>query len=225
MRKERIAEREARHGIRTATRSSRRESERDRREAGRRRPAPSIDGDGGRSLYPVRGRREGCPVVERPSRKGTRKGDRTVIPTTDRERRDAGRKVLQVVEGGPGVRSRDDRAGEQSGSRRAGKARASRRRALALLALFLALALAAAVLYRPVARYLESRGELSRTETRLAEEKALTEELEERRARALSDKYVEGEARRMGYVKPGEIPLIVLDDKDTSTTDEASQEP
>lgn len=163
--------------------------------------------------------------MERPSRKGTRKGDQTAFPTTDRGRRDAGRKALRVVEGGLGVRSRDDRLGERSGSRRARKARVSRRRALALLALFLALALAAAVLYRPVARYLESRGELSRTETRLAEEKALTEELEERRARALSDEYVEGEARRMGYVMPGEIPIIVLDDKDTSTTDEAGQDP
>lgn len=220
-----MTEREARHGIRTAIRSSRRENERARQKAGKRRPAPFTDGDGGRSPYLVRAHREGSPVVERPSRKGTRKENRTAFPTTDRGRSDAGRKVLQVVEGGLGVRSRDDRGGERSGSRRAGKARLSRRRALALLALFPALALAAVVLYRPVARYLESRGELSRTEARLAEERALKEELEERRARALSDEYVEGEARRMGYVKPGEIPLIVLDDKDTSTKDEASQEP
>lgn len=89
-----------------------------------------------------------------------------------------------------------------------------RRRAAALAGLLLALALVAVVLSGPFSRYLESKRELSRTESQLAEERAKTQVLEERRNRALTDEYIEGEARRMGYVKPGEIPLIILDEKD-----------
>ncbi len=86
-----------------------------------------------------------------------------------------------------------------------------RRRLAAVVAFLLAIALAAAVLYGPFTRYLSSRRELGRAESLLAEETEATRALLERRERALSEEYVEGEARKMGYVKPGEIPLIVLD--------------
>lgn len=99
-----------------------------------------------------------------------------------------------------------------------------RRRTTALIGLLPVLVLACVVLYRPVVRYLESSKELANAEARLAEERALTRELEERRDFASSDSYVEGEARRMGYVKPGEIPLVVLDDKDEAVGSEAGVE-
>ncbi|MDI6873077.1 MAG: septum formation initiator family protein [Actinomycetota bacterium] len=125
-----------------------------------------------------------------------------------------------MVKGRYAGSAEQDRGSNPSGARRERKDRSPRRRAVALVGLFLALALAAAVLYRPMARYLESRNELARSEAQLAEERALTRELEERRDRASSDEYVEGEARRMGYVKPGEVPLIILDDmEDTETVE------
>ena len=102
--------------------------------------------------------------------------------------------------------------------------RRKKRRAAVLVAVLIALGLIAAVLYRPVTRVVESRRSLLRAEERLAEEKAKTRELEERLERDLSEEYVEGEARRMGYVKPGEIPLIVLDDKDRASGDGNTEE-
>lgn len=83
-----------------------------------------------------------------------------------------------------------------------------------LAAVLVSLGLIAAVLYRPATQVLESRRSLAQAEEKLAEEKARTQELEERRERDLGEEYVEGEARKMGYVKPGEIPLIVLDEKE-----------
>ncbi|MBC7253590.1 MAG: septum formation initiator family protein [Actinobacteria bacterium] len=109
-------------------------------------------------------------------------------------------------------------------ARRERKNRTSRgRRVVALLGLLLALALMAAVLYRPVTHYLESRRELARAEAQLEAERSLTRDLEERRDRASSEEYVEGEARRMGYVKPGEIPLIVFDDVEEASGEEEGQ--
>jgi len=63
----------------------------------------------------------------------------------------------------------------------------------------------------PITRLVESRRNLADTEARLAEEEERTRSLEERRDRDLTDRYVEMEARRMGYVRPGEIPIVVLD--------------
>lgn len=96
---------------------------------------------------------------------------------------------------------------------------------MVLVGLILVLALAALVLYRPVARYLESGKELARAEAQLAGEQALTRELEARRDQAASEDYVEGEARRMGYVKPGEIPLVVLDDPENAGAGEEDDSP
>lgn len=106
---------------------------------------------------------------------------------------------------------------------RAASSAAKRRRTIAIIASIIALGLVATVLYRPVMRVLESRRSLARAEEKLAEEKAKTQELEERLQRDLSEEYVEGEARRMGYVMPGEIPLIVLDEKEGASQEGGEQ--
>ncbi len=67
------------------------------------------------------------------------------------------------------------------------------------------------VLLGPVTRMLDSRREVARAEAQLAEERSRTTSLEERKAWDMTDAFVEWEARKMGYVKPGEIPIIVLD--------------
>lgn len=142
-----------------------------------------------------------------------------------REMRSGARRDLAVVRGGKAVGPESGGERKAHGARREGRGRRTRRRrAVALVGLILVLALASAVLYRPVVRYLESRRELASTEARLAEERALTRGLEERRDFASSERYVEGEARRMGYVKPGEIPLVVLDDKEGAVEGEVGIE-
>lgn len=75
----------------------------------------------------------------------------------------------------------------------------------------LALGLIVYVLLGPVTRLIESRRNLSQVETQLSEEQSRTAVLEERKAWDMTEKFAEWEARKMGYVKPGEIPIIVLD--------------
>lgn len=63
--------------------------------------------------------------------------------------------------------------------------------------------------YRPIASYLETRSE---RETRMAQVVVLRAEkqrLERRLARTTSDAALAREARRIGYVKPGERLFIV----------------
>lgn len=89
---------------------------------------------------------------------------------------------------------------------------ARRRRLVSFCALVMCLTLIALVLHGPISRMLQSRRELGQVEAKLSQEREYTRSLEERKDRALSEEYVEMEARRMGYVKPGEIPLVVLEE-------------
>jgi cell division protein FtsB len=101
-----------------------------------------------------------------------------------------------------------------------------RRRIVAAVLVVLALGLIAYILLGPLTRLIESRRNLSQTETQLAEEQSRTAVLEERKAWDMTEKFVEWEARKMGYVKPGEIPIIVLDyQEDQSTSNETSEAP
>jgi cell division protein FtsB len=77
------------------------------------------------------------------------------------------------------------------------------------------------VLLGPIMRTMESRRELSRAQSELEKERARTQELQERKERALSDEFVEKEARKMGYVKPGEIPIIVLESDEQGVKEES----
>ncbi len=95
--------------------------------------------------------------------------------------------------------------------------------AVAILVL-LAAGLITYILLGPVTRVIESRHNLAQAEAQLAEERSRTWALEERKAWDMTDRFVELEAREMGYVKPGEIPIVVLDHQDeepdtTNTTD------
>ncbi len=91
-----------------------------------------------------------------------------------------------------------------------GRVKRRRRIAGAVLAI-LAVGLIVYVLIGPVTRVIDSRRNLSRVEAQLAEERSRTAVLEERKSWGMTDTFVEWEAREMGYVKPGEIPIIVLD--------------
>jgi hypothetical protein len=78
------------------------------------------------------------------------------------------------------------------------------------------------ILLGPVTRVIESRRNLSRVESQLAEEQSRTAALEERKVWDMTDTFVEWEARKMGYVKPGEIPIIVLDYQEEETASDST---
>jgi cell division protein FtsB len=102
------------------------------------------------------------------------------------------------------------------------------RRRRRLAALFLALSAAGLITYLllgPITRAVESRGNLSRAEAQLQEERSRTQALEERKSRALTEDFVEEEARKMGYVKPGEIPIIVLDEPEAEQVPDTAAVP
>lgn len=155
----------------------------------------------------------------------------------DRMRRQEGnieeRGRLLVIEGGrhasrpDGGKRRAATGGKSATNReRAASPRAKRRRRLARAFLAaLAIGLIVFVLYGPVKRYVESRRALSGTEAELERERAETAELEARRERAKTEEFVEEEARDMGYVKPGEIPIIVIDEKNEEEEVLGSGEP
>ena len=136
-----------------------------------------------------------------------------------------GRERLRVVKGGLEGEGAP-RAARGEGSARTRRLeedpRVRRRRRLMTAFLLMACAVIVALFLRgPITRLVESRRNLAETEARLAEEEERTRSLEERRERDLTDRYVEMEARRMGYVKPGEIPIVILD---TSEGDAPGQE-
>ena len=63
--------------------------------------------------------------------------------------------------------------------------------------------------YRPLASYVATRGQLTARETTVIVLRAEKVRLERRLARTTSDAALAREARRIGYVKPGERLFIV----------------
>ncbi len=96
---------------------------------------------------------------------------------------------------------------DPSGDRRT--KRHHRRRRLAVLAV-LALIVASLVLAGPLKRNLQASSELGARRQELEVEKEKTRELQERRDRALQADFIVRQARRLGYVLRGEIPVILV---------------
>jgi len=132
-------------------------------------------------------------------------------PSSLREKK--GSQNLRVIEGGRAGKRVAAGGKEQVRTRRCEiPAKVKRRRRVALAVLIvLAAGLITYILLGPVTRVIESRRNLSQAEAELAEERSRTLALEERKAWDMTDRFVELEAREMGYVKPGEIPIVVLD--------------
>jgi Septum formation initiator len=128
---------------------------------------------------------------------------------------DNGRR-LHVVEGGRQVTEpRHKRVSGQPAHQkhRIPPAIRRRRRLAACILVLLAAGLITYVLLGPILGYVRSNRNLSKTEAQLAEEKAQTQELQDKKDFESTDKYAEGKARESGYVKLGEIPIIVLDEQ------------
>jgi cell division protein FtsB len=129
-----------------------------------------------------------------------------------------GSRDLRVIEGGRQMaRKSDEDSRQPAKKRKTVSPRIRRRRRLAVLLFVLAAAgLVTYLLLGPILRNIDSRRNLAEIENDLEMERAKTRELQERMETAQSKEYVEDEARGMNYVKPGEIPIIVLDDEEAS---------
>jgi cell division protein FtsB len=134
---------------------------------------------------------------------------------------------LHVVEGGrlEAERVYEDSRPQARAKRGVSKEVRRRRRLTAAVLALLAAGLITYLLLGPVMRTIESRNNLSRVEANLAEERSRTQALEERKGRASTEEFVEEEARKMGYVKPGEIPIIVLDETEEEQTPDSTAVP
>ena len=96
---------------------------------------------------------------------------------------------------------------------RVGRARTRRaafgRRRLRLVWLLAAVGLAVYLYYRPIASYLDTRNELASERTEVETLRIVKAELELRLATSTSLEATQREARRIGYVLPGEQLFVV----------------
>jgi len=84
-----------------------------------------------------------------------------------------------------------------------------RRRRLRLLLPVAVLGVMGFLYYHPLASYLETRSELGARQEQVVALRAEKVRLERRLARTMSDAALAREARRIGYVRPGERLFIV----------------
>ena len=104
----------------------------------------------------------------------------------------------------------EERARLGRADRRSCRARTDRRRkALVVVSLFLLAVSVFLALRGPLGRLAESERQLRELEGKLEQERAVTRSLEERLESARDPSYLERKARELGYVKPGEVPLVV----------------
>lgn len=90
------------------------------------------------------------------------------------------------------------------------KRRATRsRRRLRLVWAVALVGIAVYLYYRPLASYLETRGELATRQAEVAALEATREQLERRLVASTSLEAAQREARRMGWVRPGERLYVV----------------
>jgi cell division protein FtsB len=83
------------------------------------------------------------------------------------------------------------------------------RRRLRLVWLLALLGVAVYLYYRPLSSYLETRGDLAARQAEVESLRAVKAGLEERLANFTSLEATEREARRIGYVRPGEQLFVV----------------
>jgi cell division protein FtsB len=147
------------------------------------------------------------------------------VPRVRTGKEGRGSRDFRVIEGGRQMARKSDKDSRQPARKRKTVSPLVRRRRR-LAAFFFVLAAAGLVTYLllgPILRNIDSRRNLTEIENKLEMERAKTRELQERMETAQSKEYVEDEARGMNYVKPGEIPIIVLDDEEAP--DEGLEEP
>ena len=116
--------------------------------------------------------------------------------------------TLVGVPGGPGPPALKKAAVPERAKRTTAKARIGRRR-LRLLWTIGIVSIAVYLYYRPIASYLETRNDLSTRRAEVESLRLVRAELELRPVNSTSVDSVEREARRIGWVKPGERLFVV----------------
>ena len=99
-------------------------------------------------------------------------------------------------------------SGTEKGSARAAKARIGRRR-LRLLWVIGVVGIAIYLYYRPISSYYGTKHDLAASRAEVESLRAARAELDLRLVNTTSLDSIEREARRMGYVKPGERLFVV----------------
>ncbi|OFW61460.1 MAG: hypothetical protein A2W01_09780 [Candidatus Solincola sediminis] len=130
---------------------------------------------------------------------------------------------LQLVEGGrQGAKPRRRVSSPPARQSHAVPPEIRRRRRLATLVLvLLAAGLIAYILTGPILKVMDTRRNRAKAEAQLAEEQSRTQALQDKKELETTEEYLEGKARENGYVKPGEIPIIVLDGEDSEESSDA----
>ena len=90
-----------------------------------------------------------------------------------------------------------------------GKRRGARPRRFRVLFLTAALAAAAYLYYQPLSTYFETRNELAEARVEVEHLREAKKQLEQRLSFSTSEEATRREARRIGYVRPGEQLFIV----------------
>jgi cell division protein FtsB len=160
-------------------------------------------------------KKRGLRKRTRDARAARAKTSRSDIRTDDVRR-------LHVVEGGrQGTEPRRRVSGQPAPPKHGVPLAIRRRRRLAVCILaLLAAGLITYVLLGPILSVIQSHRNLSQAEAQLSEEQARSQALQDKKEFETTDQYVEGKARENGYVKPGEIPIIVLDVQNPEQSDD-----
>jgi hypothetical protein len=136
------------------------------------------------------------------------------VARADKDKAKAGTKAGTA----PGAARNKNDARGRSRSAQPETPRTRRRIAVAMLVL-MALAIVGYILSGPLLRNFDASAEIKAKQVEFEKEQAKTEDLHNRKAQANDMKFLEEEARRIGYVLPGEIPVIVVEDAQPQSTD------
>ncbi len=101
------------------------------------------------------------------------------------------------------------RAREQASARKRTSPRQIGRRRLRLLWAVAIVGIAVYLYYRPISSYLETRDDLAQSRAEVESLRLVKAELQLRLVNSTSVDSIEREARRIGYVKPGERLFVV----------------
>ncbi len=74
---------------------------------------------------------------------------------------------------------------------------------------------------KPLLQMRSSNQQVKAREARLQAEREKTAELEDKKQQASNPELIEEEARKLGYVMPGEIPIVILEPPATGQTQSA----
>lgn len=184
----------------------------------------SVKKQAGKDPWGAQGRkRREAEMARANARKKTEQakaGKAKAAPSAARDKQDGcGRSRSPQAETPRGSHARDAREARN-------QAVNPRRKIMMGLLVLIALVIVGYILSGPIMRNIDASKEIKAKQLEAEKERAKTEDLSLRKAQANDMKFLEEEARRIGYVLPGEIPVIVVEEgRPASSDDNAQQTP